>query len=72
MRTRGYAISMEESAQGVDGIAVCAKDAAGAAIFAISLAIPSSRFDRTRLPEYVGALRHTVDQTERALSNAEA
>lgn len=72
VRTRGYAISMEESAQGVDGIAVCAKDAAGQAIFAISLAIPSSRFDRTRLPEYVEALRRTVDQTERVLSDTEA
>lgn len=71
VRTRGYAISIEESARGVDGIAVCAKDTAGQPIFAISLAIPSARFDRGRLPEYVGALRHTVDQTERALSGEE-
>lgn len=67
VRTRGYAISIEESARGVDGIAVCAKDPAGQAIFAISLAIPSSRFDRVRIPEYVEALRHTVDLTEDVL-----
>lgn len=68
VRARGYAISIEESAQGVDGIAVCSKDAFGRPIFAISLAIPSSRFERTKVPEYVEALRHAVDQTEEVLA----
>ena len=70
VRARGYAISIEESAQGVDGIAVCSKDAFGRPIFAISLAIPSSRFERTKVPEYVEALRHAVDQTEEVLAGA--
>ncbi|MGW0037584.1 IclR family transcriptional regulator [Gordonia sp. NPDC003376] len=68
VRSRGYAISIEESAQGVDGVAVCAKDAYGRPVFAISLAIPSSRFDRTSLPEYVDALRIAVERTENELA----
>ncbi|MBB3084659.1 IclR family transcriptional regulator [Geodermatophilus sabuli] len=67
VRTRGYAISIEESAQGVDGVAVCSKDSLGRPIFAISLAIPSSRFERGRVPDYVEALRYAVEQTEEAL-----
>ncbi|MGV9672067.1 IclR family transcriptional regulator [Gordonia sp. NPDC003504] len=68
VRSRGYAISIEESAQGVDGVAVSAKDGYGRPVFAISLAIPSSRFDRSALPEYVDALRIAVERTESALS----
>jgi DNA-binding IclR family transcriptional regulator len=67
VRTRGYALSIEESAQGVDGVAVCSKDALGRPIFAISVAIPSSRFDRGKVPDYVAALRYAVEQTEEAL-----
>lgn len=67
VRTRGYALSIEESAQGVDGVAVCSKDALGRPIFAISLAIPSSRFERAKVPDYVEALRYAVEQTEEAL-----
>ncbi|MBD0863083.1 IclR family transcriptional regulator [Gordonia sp. zg691] len=72
VRSRGYAISIEESAQGVDGVAVCAKDALGRPVFAISLAIPSSRFDRSALPEYVDSLREAVERTEDALDQATA
>ncbi|MBM7280059.1 IclR family transcriptional regulator [Gordonia rubripertincta] len=72
VRSRGYAISIEESAQGVDGVAVCAKDSLGRPVFAISLAIPSSRFDRTALPEYVDSLRIAVERTEDALERTVA
>lgn len=68
VRSRGYALSIEESAQGVDGIGVSSKDAMGRPIFAISLAIPSSRFDRRRVPSYVEALRRAVDRTEEVLA----
>ncbi|MFJ9392986.1 IclR family transcriptional regulator [Nocardioides sp. NPDC101246] len=69
VRNRGYALSIEESAQGVDGVAVCSKDALGRPIFAISLAIPSSRFERGKVPDYVAALHDAVEQTEEALGN---
>lgn len=69
VRSRGYALSIEESAQGVDGVAVCSKDGLGRPIFAISLAIPSARFDRAKIPDYVEALRYAVEQTEEALGN---
>lgn len=69
VRTRGYALSIEESAQGVDGVAVCSKDALGRPVFAISLAIPSSRFSRAQVPGFVVALRYAVEQTEEALGN---
>lgn len=68
VRRLGYAISIEESAQGVDGVAVCAKDVLGRPVFAISLAIPSSRFDRSALPDYVDSLRAAVERTEDALA----
>ncbi|MEO9329170.1 IclR family transcriptional regulator [Gordonia aurantiaca] len=70
VRSRGYAISIEESAQGVDGVAVCAKDSLGRPVFAISLAIPSSRFDRAALPTYVDSLRVAVERTEEALGRS--
>lgn len=72
VRARGYALSIEESAQGVDGVAVCSKDSLGRPIFAISLAIPSSRFERAKVPEYVEALRSTVEQTEEALGTPQS
>jgi DNA-binding IclR family transcriptional regulator len=70
VRSRGYAISIEEAAQGVDGVAICAKDPCGRPLFAISLAIPSSRFDRAELPRYVEALNAAVQRTEENLGAA--
>lgn len=68
VRQRGYALSFEESAQGVDGLAVSAKDPLGRPVFAISLAIPSSRFDRDAIPGYIDLLRGAVERTEEALA----
>jgi len=68
VRQRGYAISLEEAAQGVGGVAVCAKDPLGRPVFAISLAIPSSRFDRDAVLGYIALLRAAVERTEEALA----
>lgn len=72
VRTRGYALSIEEAAQGVSGVAVCSKDSLGRPLFAISLAIPTSRFDRARIPDYVEALRYAVEQTEEVIGQPTA
>jgi len=60
VRQEGYALNQEEAAQGIAGIAACVKDPAGYPVAAISVAIPSIRFNRKRIPEYAEALRAAV------------
>lgn len=64
VRQDGYALNLEEAAQGIAGIAACVKDPAGYPVAAISVAIPSIRFSRKKIPEYAEALRTAVDVAE--------
>lgn len=68
VRQDGYALNMEEAAQGIAGIAACAKDPAGYPVAAISVAIPSIRFNRKRIPEYAEALHAAVNVAEMELA----
>lgn len=64
VRQNGYALNLEEAAQGIAGIAACVKDPGGRAVAGISVAIPSIRFNRKKIPDYVEALRAAVASAE--------
>jgi IclR family acetate operon transcriptional repressor len=64
VRQDGYAVSLEEAAQGIAGIAACVKDALGHPVAAISVAIPRSRLNRKQIPAYAKALQAAVDIVE--------
>lgn len=68
VRRQGYALNLEESTRGVDGVGVAARDRRGRAVLAMSLAIPSTRFDRAVVPEYVGALYDAIGAAEGLLA----
>lgn len=70
VRRNGYALNLEEAAQGVNGLAMCVKDAAGSPIVAVSVAIPASRFRRSQVHGYVAALQEAVDSIESTLHGA--
>lgn len=67
VRRNGYALNLEEAAQGVNGLAMCAKDGDGNPIVAVSVAIPASRFRRLELPGYLTALQEAVASIETSL-----
>lgn len=64
VRQNGYALNIEEAAQGISGIAASVKDATGRAVAGISVAIPSVRFNRKKIPDYVEALHAAVGMAE--------
>ncbi len=59
-RQRGYAINDQETEDGVSAMAVCLRDAAGDAVAALAIAVPSVRFTRGRQPVLAAALRQTA------------
>lgn len=70
VRRLGYALSMEETEQGVIGVGVPLLGPDARPVAALTLAIPSVRFDRTRLEEYVGSLRTAARAAEETLFGA--
>lgn len=72
VRQDGYALNLEEAAQGISGIAACAKDPAGYPVAAISVAIPSIRFSRKKIPEYAEALHAAVTFAEKEMAKPRA
>ncbi|MEH1017173.1 IclR family transcriptional regulator [Micromonospora sp. CPCC 206060] len=68
VRRRGYALNLEETAQGVDGVGAVARDGQGRPVLAMSLAIPSIRFERAMVPEYVDLLTDAIRATEGLLA----
>ncbi|MGP6175328.1 IclR family transcriptional regulator [Corynebacterium sp. A21] len=64
VRRDGYGISVEETEQGVVGlgVAIIGPDARPAA--AITIAIPSARFQRERVSEYVAALDAAAEEIQ--------
>jgi DNA-binding IclR family transcriptional regulator len=71
VRRNGYAINLEEAAQGVNGLAMCAKDPAGSPLVAVSIAIPASRFRRSEVPGYLAELQQAVAKIETHLFGAQ-
>lgn len=56
VRRLGYAVNAEESEVGVSAIGASINDSAGTPLAAVSVAVPTARFGRTRLPELVAPL----------------
>lgn len=69
-RRQGFAINNQDTETGVTAIGYAIDGPARPAIAAFSLAMPTARYMRTRLPEYVAALRDAVRAVERDLRSA--
>lgn len=64
VRKAGYGVNIDETESGVCGIGVCVRDGKHRPIAALTIALPSTRFDRNDLRRYVDSLRsaaHTVE-----------
>ncbi|TDD02851.1 IclR family transcriptional regulator [Nonomuraea deserti] len=68
VRERGFAINDQLTETGLTAVGMAIKDAGGSPVAALSLALPTARFDRERLPGWVGALSSAVAKVEAALS----
>jgi DNA-binding IclR family transcriptional regulator len=69
-RQRGYAINDQETEDGVSAMAVCLRDAAGHAVAALAIAVPSVRFTRDRRPGLAATLRLTAARVNVELAAA--
>jgi len=68
VRTRGYAINQEEWRRGVCAVAVPILGPGGSAVAAVSLTMPTERFQRGALERrFLPALRHAAASVSRAL-----
>ncbi|GAA4913095.1 hypothetical protein GCM10023405_39780 [Streptomonospora salina] len=56
VRDRGFAINDQRTETGVTAIGAAVTDASGAPMAALSLALPTARFDREALPAWSGTL----------------
>lgn len=64
IRRDGYAVSVEETEQGVAGVGVAVTDDFGFPIAAITVAVPVTRFDREKVPDAVAALQRAADDIQ--------
>lgn len=67
IRRDGYALSMEETEQGVVGVGVAVLGPDTRPVAALTVAIPTARFQRALIPEYVAALQAASEAIEREL-----
>jgi DNA-binding IclR family transcriptional regulator len=70
VRRTGYALNLEESAQGINGLAVSTRPTANKPAVAISIAIPSTRFKRQDVGRYAGILQNAVHGLEESFAGA--
>ncbi len=68
IRKRGFAINDQLTETGLTALGVAVRDAHGSPVAAVSLALPTARFDRDLLPTWVGAISVTVARIEQALA----
>ena len=67
VRTRQAAVNLGETERGLTAIGVPVRDGSGKAVAAISVAIPTARFDRAKVPSIVAALHGAASRGQRAL-----
>lgn len=67
VRRLGYGISLEETEQGVVGVGVAIVGPDSKPVAALTVAIPSVRFQRKDVPEYAAALREAAARVETVL-----
>ncbi|MGH8867639.1 MAG: IclR family transcriptional regulator [Actinomycetes bacterium] len=68
VRKRGFAINDQGTETGVTAIGKALRDPSGHACAAISIALPTARFDTTQLPRWVSGLSETVARIEHDLA----
>jgi IclR family transcriptional regulator, acetate operon repressor len=68
IRRRGFAVNDQETETGLTAIGVAVPDPAGAARAALSLAVPTARYSRDRLPAWSSALVSTAAAVARDLA----
>ncbi|WP_425490239.1 IclR family transcriptional regulator domain-containing protein [Nocardioides soli] len=56
MRRCGYGVNQDETEDAVSGIGVVVTDPSGQPVAALTLAVPSARFDRRQVTGYLDAL----------------
>ncbi|MFC6607929.1 IclR family transcriptional regulator [Amorphoplanes digitatis] len=69
-RKRGFAINAQRTEAGLTAIAVPVRGPEGPPIAAVALALPSARFHRDRVPEWVSALSDTATAIARGTVEA--
>lgn len=67
IRRNEFAVNDGRSERGVVAVGVAVRDDSGAAVAALSVSMPSIRYDKRSLPRYVGALRAAAARLEREL-----
>jgi DNA-binding IclR family transcriptional regulator len=67
IRRQGFALNNQATEAGVTAIGRAVRDPDGPAVAAVSLAMPTARFRRDRLPEWTGHLATTVSRIEHEL-----
>jgi IclR family transcriptional regulator, acetate operon repressor len=67
VRKTGYAVNTEETEQGVTGLGVCVRDAKGKPIAAFTTAIPTARYQKSKVQDHVKALQEAAAMTEAGL-----
>lgn len=70
MRRKGYGTNAEESEPGVTAVGVSSKAPSGRPAAAVSVAVPTARFDRRAEPGIAAHLREVGTATEGALAAA--
>jgi IclR family transcriptional regulator, acetate operon repressor len=68
VRRQGYGVNAEESEPGVTAIGASIKPRSGRPVAALSVAIPTARFDRSREPALSVQLREVCTAAEQALA----
>jgi IclR family transcriptional regulator, acetate operon repressor len=70
VRRKGYGTNVEESEPGVTAVGVSIKAPSGRPVAALSVAVPTARFDRRAEPGLAAHLREVGTAAERALAAA--
>jgi DNA-binding IclR family transcriptional regulator len=68
IRKQGFAVNNQGTEAGVTAVGRVIFEAPGTAVAAVSLAMPTARYKRARLPEWAGELARTATLIERDLA----
>jgi DNA-binding IclR family transcriptional regulator len=68
VRKRGFAVNEQETEKGVSAIGMAVRDAGMTPVAALSLSLPSARFDRDKVPAWVRAMSAAVLAIEHDLA----
>ncbi|MET8350791.1 IclR family transcriptional regulator [Micromonospora sp. NPDC005206] len=69
VRQRGFALNDQKTENGVTAIGRVVRNARGVPLAAVCLAMPTARFSRDRLPDWIAALTTTASRIEHDLTS---